>query len=327
MRALRPAQILRQSGRRRSCGIDPLAEAQLQLARQPALAPSLPQLTDERAHSVQNASNSGEFPVIRPPDYTRAVSVDSLLELALGAARDAGSLLLERFGRPVSGVESKSSSTDMVSDADRAAERLVLDRISAERPDDGVVAEESGRAAGSSGLVWVVDPLDGTTNYLFSYPVWAVSIACEDADGGVVAVVHDPCRGETFAAVRGRGATLNGRPVHTRRPRGLDRALVGTGFAYGPADRAFQATVLTHVLRRGARYPPRRLGRARPGLGRVRATRRVLRVGHQALGPGGRDAARLRGGRTGVGVRSRRAGSTRAWSQPRRICTTRCAAW
>ena len=115
------------------------------------------------------------------------MSEDTLLELALGAARDAGSLLLERFGGPVSGVESKSSATDMVSDADRAAERLVLDRISAERPDDGVVAEESGRAAGSSGLVWVVDPLDGTTNYLFSYPVWAVSIACEDADGGVVA--------------------------------------------------------------------------------------------------------------------------------------------
>jgi myo-inositol-1(or 4)-monophosphatase len=181
-------------------------------------------------------------------DYTRGVSDDTLLELALGAARDAGSLLLERFGGPVGGVESKSSATDMVSDADRAAERLVLDRISAARPDDGVVAEESGSAAGSSGLVWVVDPLDGTTNYLFSYPVWAVSIACEDADGGVVAVVHDPCRGETFAAIRGRGATLNGQPVRTRSPRGLDRALVGTGFSYRPADRAFQATVLTHVL-------------------------------------------------------------------------------
>jgi myo-inositol-1(or 4)-monophosphatase len=181
-------------------------------------------------------------------DYTRAVSADSLLELAIGAARDAGSLLLERFGGPASGVESKSSTTDMVSDADRAAERLVLERIAAARPGDGVVAEESGRAAGTSGLVWVVDPLDGTTNYLFAYPVWAVSIACEDAQGGVVAVVHDPCRGETFAAVRGRGATLNGRPVHTRPPRGLDRALVGTGFSYAPDDRAFQATVLTHVL-------------------------------------------------------------------------------
>ncbi len=176
------------------------------------------------------------------------MSADGLLELALGAARDAGSLLLDRFGGPVSGVESKSSTTDMVSDADRAAERLVLDRITRARPDDGVVAEESGRVAGGSGLTWVIDPLDGTTNYLFGYPVWSVSIACEDSAGGVVAVVHDPSRGETFAAERGRGATLNGRPVHTRSPRGLDRALVGTGFAYGPGDRAFQATVLTHVL-------------------------------------------------------------------------------
>jgi myo-inositol-1(or 4)-monophosphatase len=206
---------------------------------------------------VQNASKSLENPVIRVDetlpqlsalDYTRRVSADGLLELALGAARDAGSLLLERFGGPVSGVESKSSTTDLVSDADRAAERLVLDRIAAARPDDGVVAEESGRVTGGSGLTWVVDPLDGTTNYVFGYPVWAVSIACEDADGGVVAVVHDPCRGETFAAARGRGTTLNGRPVHTRSPRGLDRALVATGFAYRAGDRAFQAAVLTHVL-------------------------------------------------------------------------------
>jgi len=183
-------------------------------------------------------------------DYTRRVSADGLLELALAAARDAGALLLDRFGGPASGVESKSSTTDMVSDADRAAERLLLDRIAAARPDDGIVAEESGRSTGSSGLTWVVDPLDGTTNYLFGYPVWAVSIACEDEHGGLVGVVHDPTRGETFAAVRGGGATLNGHPVRTRAPHGLDRALVATGFAYAPSSRAFQAAVLTHVLDR-----------------------------------------------------------------------------
>jgi myo-inositol-1(or 4)-monophosphatase len=182
--------------------------------------------------------------------YTRGVSADGLLELAVAAARDAGALLLDRFGGPASGVESKSSTTDMVSDADRAAERLLHERIAAARPDDGLLGEEGARVGGSSGLVWVVDPLDGTTNYLFGYPVWSVSIACEDEHGGVVAVVHDPCRGETFAAERGRGATLNGRPVQTRPARGLDRALVGTGFAYAPADRAFQAEVLTRVLPR-----------------------------------------------------------------------------
>jgi myo-inositol-1(or 4)-monophosphatase len=178
------------------------------------------------------------------------VSDDGLLELALDAARDAGALLLERFGGPASGVESKSSTTDMVSDADRAAERLLLDCIIAARPDDGVLGEEGANVESGSGLTWVVDPLDGTTNYLFGYPVWSVSVACEDAEGGVVAVVHDPTRNETFAAARGAGATLNGRPVHTRAPRGLDRALVGTGFAYDPDDRALQARVLSHLLPR-----------------------------------------------------------------------------
>jgi myo-inositol-1(or 4)-monophosphatase len=182
--------------------------------------------------------------------HFRAVSADGLLELALGAARDAGALLLERFGGPASGVESKSSTTDMVSDADRAAERLLLDRITRARPDDGVLGEEGADVEGTSGLTWVVDPLDGATNYLFGYPVWSVSVACEDADGGVVAVVHDPTRGETFAAERGAGATLNGRPVHARAPRGLDRALIGTGFAYDPGDRGLQARVLTDLLPR-----------------------------------------------------------------------------
>jgi myo-inositol-1(or 4)-monophosphatase len=180
--------------------------------------------------------------------HSRAVSADGLLDLALGAARDAGELLLERFGGPASGVESKSSTTDMVSDADRAAERLLLDRITSARPDDGVLGEEGANVEGRSGLTWVVDPLDGTTNYLFGYPVWSVSVACEDAEGGLVAVVHDPTRKETFAAARGAGATLNGRPVHTRAPRGLDRALIGTGFAYDPDDRGFQARVLTRLL-------------------------------------------------------------------------------
>jgi myo-inositol-1(or 4)-monophosphatase len=178
------------------------------------------------------------------------VSADGLLELALAAAREAGELLVERFGGPASGVESKSSTTDMVSDADRAAERLLRERLTTARPDDGILGEEGSNVTGTSGLRWVVDPLDGTTNYLFGYPVWSVSIACEDDDGGVVAVVHDPIRGETFAARRGAGATLNGHPVHTRAPRGLDRALVGTGFGYAPDDREFQARVLTGLLAR-----------------------------------------------------------------------------
>jgi myo-inositol-1(or 4)-monophosphatase len=173
-----------------------------------------------------------------------------LLELAVTAAHEAGALLLERFGGPASGVESKSSTTDMVSDADRAAERLLVERIASARPDDGLIGEEGGQRGGESGLTWVIDPLDGTTNYLFGYPVWAVSIACEDERGGLLGVVHDPCRRETFAAVRGAGATLNGVPVRVR-DRGADdlgRSLIGTGFGYAPAQRLEQAGALAAVL-------------------------------------------------------------------------------
>ena len=120
------------------------------------------------------------------------MSADALLELAVNAAHTAGELLLGRFGGPQSGVDAKSSATDMVSDADRDAERLLLDAITSARPDDGLIAEESGHRPGTTGLVWVVDPLDGTTNYLYGIPAWSVSVACRDAEGGLVAVVHDP---------------------------------------------------------------------------------------------------------------------------------------
>src|SRR5204863_6649025 len=95
------------------------------------------------------------------------MSTDALLELAVKAAHTAGELLLGRFGGPQSGVDAKSSATDMVSDADRDAERLLLDAISSARPDDGLIAEESGHQPGTTGRVWVIDPLDGTTNYLY----------------------------------------------------------------------------------------------------------------------------------------------------------------
>src|SRR4051794_164741 len=136
-----------------------------------------------------------------------------LLILAEGAARTAGQLLVERFAQPPTGVDRKSSSTDMVSDADREAEQLIRDLIRRERPGDSVLGEERGATAGGGGLLWVVDPLDGTTNYLYRHPTWSVSIACEDGDGGRVAVVHHPILGETFTAVRGGGARLQGAPT------------------------------------------------------------------------------------------------------------------
>jgi fructose-1,6-bisphosphatase/inositol monophosphatase family enzyme len=139
----------------------------------------------------------------------------------------------------------------MVSDADRDAEAALSRMLRAERPEDGILGEEGAAAGGSSGRRWVVDPLDGTTNYLYRYRAWCVSVALEDARGeGVVGVVHDPLNGETFAAARGRGASLNGAPIRVREGGALSAALVATGFGYDPGIRAGQADVVRRVLPR-----------------------------------------------------------------------------
>ena len=196
----------------------------------------------------------------------------------MAAAVAAGDLLLERFRRPATGVERKSSSTDMVSDADRDAEALIRSLIGERRPGDAVLGEEGGRAAGAGDLLWVVDPLDGTTNYLYRQPVWAVSVACEDAEGGVAGVVHHPCLGETFTAVRGGGAFCNGAPIavsDVRRPLpqpDRHRLLVLRRGARRPGARPQRHPAA------GARRPPRRVGGDRSGLGGLRPPGRVLRA-------------------------------------------------
>ena len=106
------------------------------------------------------------------------------------------------------------------------------------------------RSGAGSGLRWVLDPLDGTTNYLYGVPVWAVSIAVEDADGWVSAVVYDPTRDEMFAATRGGGATLNGRPIGVSDAVLPERALVATGFSYGAEARVVQAQAVEYLLTR-----------------------------------------------------------------------------
>jgi len=171
-----------------------------------------------------------------------------LLSLALAAARAAGDLLLERVGGPVSGLTSKSSRTDLVSDADRDAEALVLGMIRAARPDDTIVAEEGGAASGGSGITWLVDPLDGTINYLWGIPQWSVSVAARDRDGAIVGVVHDAPRGETFTARRGHGAWLGGARLAVGPGPELSQALIGTGFNYRSDERSRQAERLTRVL-------------------------------------------------------------------------------
>ena len=175
--------------------------------------------------------------------------LEELLVLATHLAREAGALALSMR----EGVEtgpSKSSPTDVVTAADRAVERLLADGIRAARPQDGLLGEEGASAPGTSGLRWVVDPIDGTTNYLYGIPQWAVSVAVEHERRTVVGVVLDPSKGELFTAVRGRGASLDGRRLACTAETELGQALVATGFGYDARRRAVQADLATHVLPR-----------------------------------------------------------------------------
>jgi myo-inositol-1(or 4)-monophosphatase len=171
-----------------------------------------------------------------------------LLALAERVAREAGAQLLEAYAGPAADVQSKSTPTDLVSAADQAAEDLIRSRLAAERPDDGVLGEEGADVTGSSGLRWVVDPLDGTTNFLFGIPQWAVSIAVEDAEGVVAGVVYDPPRDELWAAERGGDALLDGRPVRGSDRTSLAEALIVTGFGYDADARAAQAATVAALL-------------------------------------------------------------------------------
>jgi myo-inositol-1(or 4)-monophosphatase len=179
-----------------------------------------------------------------------AAHPDALVALARAVAGEAVALLLDGLRRTRVTVETKSTATDMVSEMDRASEALIVSRLLAARPDDGIVAEEGSARAGTSGLRWVVDPLDGTTNYLYDFPGWAVSIAAEDDAGVVAGVVADAVHGEVFTAARGGGAHRNGEPIAVSGCRDLPTALVGTGFGYGAERRAAQGAVLTGLLPR-----------------------------------------------------------------------------
>jgi myo-inositol-1(or 4)-monophosphatase len=172
----------------------------------------------------------------------------ALLTLAVDAARRAGELLLERFRGPATGVDTKSSPTDLVSDADRDSERLLIGLISRERPDDGFLAEEGGGDGSASGLRWVIDPLDGTVNFLYGIPVWCVSVAVEDSSGAIAGVIHDPNRDETFTATRGGGSFLNEDSIRIGDESHMEKALIGTGFAYDSSIREWQADLVRRLL-------------------------------------------------------------------------------
>ncbi|MGW5662572.1 inositol monophosphatase family protein [Streptomyces sp. NPDC003758] len=171
-----------------------------------------------------------------------------LLEIALEAATRAGAFL--RDGRPddLGVAATKSSAIDVVTEMDIAAEKLITGLLADRRPDDGLLGEEGASVEGSSGVEWVIDPIDGTVNYLYGLPSWAISIAARKDGETLVGVVHAPMRQETFRAVLGGGAFLNDRPARVRPAPELGLALVGTGFGYLAERKARQAEVVRRMI-------------------------------------------------------------------------------
>ncbi|MFF0448144.1 inositol monophosphatase family protein [Streptomyces sp. NPDC004609] len=176
--------------------------------------------------------------------------LSELLALALEAAERAGALL--RDGRPddLGVAATKSSPIDVVTEMDIAAEKLITGFLAGRRPHDGFLGEEGAATAGTSGVRWVIDPLDGTVNYLYGLPTWAVSIAAERDGETVVGVVAVPMRGETCRAVLGGGAYAGDKPLGCRPAPPLDQALVATGFNYVTAVRGHQADVAQRLIPR-----------------------------------------------------------------------------
>jgi len=171
-----------------------------------------------------------------------------LLELARATAREAGDLVRSMRTRGADVAQTKSSPTDVVTEADRRSEELIRGRLLGARPDDAFVGEESDDTAGSSGVSWVVDPIDGTVNYLYGVPQYAVSIAAA-RDGKVVAgVVCAPALEVEYAATLGGGATCNGVPIQVRSTPPLEEAVVSTGFSYELDIRTRQAGAVARML-------------------------------------------------------------------------------
>ena len=156
----------------------------------------------------------------------------TVLELAFRLARAAGEIQRDRYATDLE-IHTKSAPVDLVTDVDKACEALIVGTLESERPEDAILAEEGGeRIRAEAAWRWVIDPLDGTTNYAHAYPRFCVSIGVEFQDARSVAVVYDPLMDELYHAVAGGGAYLNGRPIRVSKETALDRSLLATGFAY-----------------------------------------------------------------------------------------------
>ncbi len=261
---------------------------------------------------------------IPSPDIQEAIA---LRDLAADAAMRVGTYLRQSFGAGMA-IEHKGA-IDLVTEADRAAETLAIDTIRAARPGDAVLAEERGADGDRVARVrWIIDPLDGTTNFARSLPWFGVSIAAEVAGQLAAGAIHVPMVDELFTVARGAGAMLNGRPIAVSAVPRLAGAFLATGFPYdireNPDNNLDHFAPLLHP---GAGDPPSGRGGDRSRLCRVRAFRRLLGAPAQAVGRRRRAASsssRPAGG--SPGSTAVRAGFTPRGSAPRTgSCTRRCS--
>jgi myo-inositol-1(or 4)-monophosphatase len=202
---------------------------------------------------------------------------EELLTIARTIAVKAAALARQRRDEGVSVAASKSSPEDIVTAADREVEQLIRGMLADARPEDGFLGEESGGGGGTSGLTWIVDPIDGTVNYLYGIPAYAVSIAVVEGDGdpntwtALAGAVVNPVADEAFTASVGNGAHVNGAPLFVSRPASLSLALLGTGFGYNAERRERQAEVVRGLI--GSVRDIRRIGSAALDLCNVAAGR------------------------------------------------------
>ena len=176
------------------------------------------------------------------------VSAGDLLTLACEIGEKAGALLMER--PPAFAIETKSTAIDIATQMDIAAEKFIVESILTARPGDGIIGEEGSARPSSSGITWVIDPLDGTVNYVYGMPGWNVSIAAKDESGVIAGVVVAPTINSFWSASRGGGAYFNGAPISVNDPIELDRALIATGFQYDTAARHVQLKTIDYLVPR-----------------------------------------------------------------------------
>lgn len=187
-------------------------------------------------------------------------SARELADIARALAERAGTMALQGRRTTTVTATEKSTPTDMVTMWDTASERLIVEGLGRSRPHDGIIGEEGSNTPGTSGITWHIDPIDGTSNFLYDLPTWAVSIGACDAHGPLAGAVYIPVLNEMYVAARGAGATCNGSPIRASDRDDLSTAMVGTGFAYEPARRVRQGRVVGGIV--GRVRDIRRLGAA-----------------------------------------------------------------